>query len=320
MNPRCRTGAAAVETAFHVGSLHVRPVLDDVNVAVTGVGPHTLVLLHGFSDNLLTWRRVVPALACGHRVVAIDLPGHGATARTWRAPLLHGYADLVAEVLDTLGVAGAVSLMGNSMGAAVSTVFAERYTERVDAVALIGMPGVRRVPIAWQAAASRPASVAMRTVLRPVPIAHLQRGFGWLYARTASPHLSVIDPYALTAYTGCYVDRDRLFGLAEIARAMLGELRSAHLERILARLDVPVLQIWGRRDRLVPARHVKRGDASIVLSAGGHCPQLDAPDLLLEAVVPFFDASAAADASPRPVVPAVGQQGRPVGSRVVDAC
>ena len=76
----------------------------DVNVVVTGTGPHTLVLLHGFSDNLLTWRRVVPALAVEHRVVAIDLPGHGATTRPFQAPLLNGYAALVLEVLDDLGI------------------------------------------------------------------------------------------------------------------------------------------------------------------------------------------------------------------------
>ena len=62
---------------------------------------------------------MVPALALEHRVVAIDLPGHGATTRPFTAPLLNGYAALVLEVLDDLGVTGPVSLIGNSMGAAV---------------------------------------------------------------------------------------------------------------------------------------------------------------------------------------------------------
>ena len=65
-------------------------VADGVHVSVTGNGPQPLVLLHGFSDNLLTWRRVVQALALEHRVIAIDLPGHGATARAWQQPLLDG--------------------------------------------------------------------------------------------------------------------------------------------------------------------------------------------------------------------------------------
>ncbi|HEY2299951.1 MAG TPA: alpha/beta fold hydrolase [Jatrophihabitans sp.] len=80
------------------------------------------MLLHGFSDNLQTWRRVVPALAVEHRVVAIDLPGHGATTRPFEAPLLNGYAALVLEVLDNLGIDDRMSVIGNSMGAAVAAV------------------------------------------------------------------------------------------------------------------------------------------------------------------------------------------------------
>lgn len=265
--------------------------IDDVNVVVTGTGPHTVVLLHGFSDNLLTWRRVVPALAVEYRVVAIDLPGHGATTRPFRAPLLNGYAALVLEVLDDLGIRDKVSLIGNSMGAAVSAVLAAGHPERIAGVVLIGMPGVTGVPMAWRAAASRPASIAMRTALRPVPVGHLQRGFGWIYTHAASAHSRVLDPSVLQSYCAGYADRDRLFGLSEIARALLAELRTIRLGRLLPRLRVPVLQVWGRHDRLVPPRKVVEREDMVVLPGCGHCPQLDSPDRLLDAVLPFLQAN-----------------------------
>jgi pimeloyl-ACP methyl ester carboxylesterase len=267
-------------------------VLDDVNVVVTGTGPHTMVLLHGFSDNLTTWRRVIPALAVEHRVVAIDLPGHGATTRAVPTPLLNGYAELVLEVLDALGIDEPVSLMGNSMGAAVSTVFAAAHPDRVDAVVLIGMPGLAGVPMAWRAAASRPASLAMRTALGPVPFTHLQRGFGWIYAHAATPRAGALDPAALLGFCTAYADRTRLFALSGIARALLSELRTVQLARLLPRLHPPVLQVWGRHDRLVPPRRVTQGEGTVVLPGCGHCPQLDAPDVLLDAVVPFVSAHA----------------------------
>ena len=265
--------------------------MDDVNVAVTGVGPHTVVLLHGFSDNLQTWRRVVPALAVEHRVVALDLPGHGATMRAFRAPLLNGYAALVLEVLEDLGIHEPVSLVGNSMGAAVSAVLAAAHPERVDCAVLIGMPGVTGVPLAWRAAASRPASIAMRTALRPVPFGQLQRGFGWFYAHAATPRSGILDPSTIQGYSASYVDRDRLFGLSAIARALLSELRTIRLARLLPRLRVPVLQVWGRHDRLVPPRHVTQSEGAIVLPGCGHCPQLDAPDLLVDTIAPFLEAN-----------------------------
>ena len=58
--------------------------LDGVHYTVTGDGQRTIVLLHGFSDNLTTWDRIVPRLAVSHRVIAIDLPGFGRSTRPWR--------------------------------------------------------------------------------------------------------------------------------------------------------------------------------------------------------------------------------------------
>src|SRR6478735_326424 len=93
--------------------------VDGVHYAVTGDGEHAVVLLHGFADNHATWNRVVPRLAVEHTVIAIDLPGFGASTRPWNRPLLAGYVQTVREVLDAEGVTGPVSLMGNSMGAVV---------------------------------------------------------------------------------------------------------------------------------------------------------------------------------------------------------
>jgi pimeloyl-ACP methyl ester carboxylesterase len=259
-----------------------------VHVQVTGTGPRTLVLLHGFSDNLSTWRRVVPALATDHRVVAIDLPGHGRSTRPWDVPLVAGYTDVVMQVLDELGCAEPVHIVGNSMGAVVAAMCAELHRDRVARVALIGMPGIVSVPVSWRAAASRPAAIALRAALRPVPVQPLQQAFGWLYAHAASPRPGVIDPDAVRSYLAGYADRERLMALADIARALLADLRTLRLPEVLDSSPVPRLEILGRHDRLVPARRHRGRDGVVVLPGCGHCPQLDAPDLLLDALLPFF--------------------------------
>jgi pimeloyl-ACP methyl ester carboxylesterase len=260
-----------------------------VNVQVTGAGPHTVVLLHGFSDNLHTWHRVVPALAVRHRVVAIDLPGHGGTTRPWTEPLLAGYVETIADVLDVLGADQPVSMIGNSMGACTAAVFAARLPERVDCAALIGMPGRDSVPLTWRAVMSRPAAVAMRTALRPVPTSRLQRSFGWAYAHAASPRPYRIDPHTVADYGSAYADRTRFDDLPRLARALLADLRTAHLDRVLAEIEVPVIQIWGRHDRLVPSTQARNQINAVVLPGCGHCPQLDAPERLLDVVLPFLE-------------------------------
>jgi pimeloyl-ACP methyl ester carboxylesterase len=101
-------------------------------------------------------------------------------------------------------------------------------------------------------------------------------------------------------YSDSYADRARLFGLSGLARTLLSELRILQLARELAELSTPVLQIWGRHDRLVPPRHLTQSVGAVVLPGCGHCPQLDAPDLLLDTVLPFLTAHAAGpDALPQ---------------------
>lgn len=273
-------------------------LIDGVNVETTGTGPHTVVLLHGFSDNLMTWRRVVPALAVRHRVIAIDLPGHGATVRPWRRPLVESYVADVSDVLAALDVLAPASVVGNSMGAVVATMLAARRPDLVDRVALIGMPGVHGVPRLWRAAVSRPATVAIRAAMAPIPQRRIQDGFAWCYARAASPHPGVIDAAALRGYSAHYAERWRMHRLSDLGRALIGELAGLHLPDVLAGLPVPALQIWGRHDRLVPPRRTAADDRHIVLPGCGHCPQLDRPDRLLAALLPWLAAVEA-----RPPVP-----------------
>jgi pimeloyl-ACP methyl ester carboxylesterase len=264
-------------------------VHNGVHFQVTGTGPHTVVLVHGFSDNLMTWRRIVPALAVNHRVIAVDLPSHGLSTRNWRLPLLDGFVDAVDEVLAACDVDGPVSLVGNSMGGAVSALFAHQQPERVTGVVLIGMPGVGGVPRAWRLASSRPAARALRAATSPVPLPVLRGVVAWAYTHAAVPHAGAIDPATVASYRASYPDRDRLFELHPLARALMRDLRRVRLERVLAELRVPVLQLWGRFDPLVPARHAPRGREGVhVLPGCGHCPQLDAPEAVLHAVLPFL--------------------------------
>lgn len=268
--------------------------VDGVHVEVTGDRTETVVLLHGFSDNANTWRRIVPPLATRYRVVTLDLPGHGRSDRPWTQPLLEGYAHVVANVLDEVDVETA-ALVGNSMGACVATVLADRYPRRAERLGLIGMPGIGGVPISWRAAASRPAVTAMRAGLAPVPVGVLQRGFGWIYAHAATPDPGALAPSVLHDYFDVYGDRDRLFALGAIARALLCDLHRMRLHDVLARLPMPALSIWGRHDRLVPRWHARSCEGAVVIDGCGHCPQLDCPERLLDVLLPFLDTGGAGE-------------------------
>lgn len=271
--------------------------VEGVNYRVTGDGRHAIVLLHGFSDNLATWNRVAPRLAADHRVVAVDLPGFGGSTRPWSRPLLSGYVDVVRAVLDAEGIAAPVSLMGNSMGAVVSLLFAMRYPERADGVVLIDMPGLRTVPRVWRLAMSKSAERALRVGLRVVPERTAQFGLGWAYAHLAVADPRRLDPLVRQAFTTPYGVHDSVAAILPLGRTLLRELRTTRLAELVATAQVPVLLVFGSRDLLTPARVLRRLDrpgGAVVLPHCGHCPQLDRPDALLREVLPFLRAAAPA--------------------------
>jgi pimeloyl-ACP methyl ester carboxylesterase len=266
-----------------------------VNYAVTGDGDHALVLLHGFADNATTWNRVVPRLAVSHKVIAIDLPGFGASTRPWSQPLLPGYVEVVQQVLDAERVSGPVSLMGNSMGAVVALLFAARHPERADGVVLIDMPGLRSVPRLWRLALSRPAELAVRVGMRTLPDEFARSGLGWCYTHFAAADPRRLDPDVRSGFTSPYAARERIAAILPLGRTLLAELRSAQLAALVGTVAVPVLLVFGSRDLLTPPRVLRRlgrRDGAVVLPGCGHCPQIDRPAALLGAVLPFLRSAA----------------------------
>ena len=97
-----------------------------------------LVLLHGLGEGAASWAAVVPRLAERHRVLALDLRGHGAS--DWPGSYaLERMRDDVVGVLDALGL-GEVVLVGHSMGGVVAYLVAFAHPERVSRLVVEDAP------------------------------------------------------------------------------------------------------------------------------------------------------------------------------------
>lgn len=98
-----------------------------------------LVTLHGWLDNAASFARLAPLLAERHRVIALDLPGHGHSAHLPVAARRYHFIDQIDVVLD---VADALQLdrfdlLGHSLGAGVATFTAAAAPARLGKLALI---------------------------------------------------------------------------------------------------------------------------------------------------------------------------------------
>ncbi|MEW6272711.1 MAG: alpha/beta hydrolase [Thermodesulfobacteriota bacterium] len=123
--------------------------VDGARVAVyeSGAGEPCL-LLHGYPQSHWCWRRVAPALAASHRVVAVDWFGWGASERSLRlAPAYDDEVARLASLLDALGLER-VNLLAHDYGAFLALGFAVRAPERLLRLAVLNSRAHRTFPLA----------------------------------------------------------------------------------------------------------------------------------------------------------------------------
>ena len=91
----------------------------------------TYILVHGSWHGSWCWQKVLaPLKAAGHRVVALDLPGHGGDGVPARDITLETYVQCVTDVLD--GLEERAILVGHSRGGVVISQTAERRPEKIE--------------------------------------------------------------------------------------------------------------------------------------------------------------------------------------------
>lgn len=117
-----------------------------------------LLLIHGVGMRLEAWTPQIAAFERSHRVIAVDMPGHGESARLPREATLPDFVGWFGQVLDDLDLHG-VNVAGHSMGALIAGGLAAACPGRIARVALLN--GVYRRSAEARAAVERRAA-AMR--------------------------------------------------------------------------------------------------------------------------------------------------------------
>src|SRR5208282_666826 len=222
-----------------------------------------VLLVHGFGADLNTWLFTQPALAARRRAVALDLPGHGGSAKEVGAGDVESLTDAVEGALGALGVEQ-VHLVAHSMGGAIAASLAARRPERVASLTLIASAG-----------------------LGPEINASFVNGFVRMARRREAVEvigLLVHDPALVSrAMVEDVLRYKRLDGvsaaLAKIAEVWFpGGRQSLDLTGRIAELTMPVQVIWGRDDRVIPVAHAETLANRLpvrILDAAGHLPHME---------------------------------------------
>ncbi len=269
--------AARYET---IGGVRVRYVR-------TGSGP-AVVLLHGLASSIVTWRDVLPALARRHDVVALDLPGFGASDQP--ADLSSSiYPPVVTGLMDRLGIARA-TLVGNSMGGAVAVRVAAMAPERVDHLVLLDAAGYNLKP------ADRPWLVQVAGT-RPVGLLVDHLPIRRFMVRTALHQVFHDQTRVTDERVEEYVAPFFRPGATVAFRSLLtsDDHDADAFPASIAGIRAPTLIVWGRQDTWIPVSDADRfaaaipGSRKVVLESCGHMPQEERPEELLRLLAEFLD-------------------------------
>ena len=233
-----------------------------------GTGP-VLVLLHGAGDQAGTWNKVAPELKHHFQLVIPDLAGHGESDPATGPLSLGTLLTALEQVLDAIPSRDSpLAFAGNSLGAWMAMLYAQKHPERVTRLILIDGGPIRNASeIGIMPKDREEARRALDAVLDP--------------STPRRPNF-VLDDLVRVSNTGP-ISRLLAAGEEDMSKYLLDDK--------LASFQLPVDLIWGASDRLVPLDYAKKLQSQLphctltVIERCGHGPQLERPRELTQVLL-----------------------------------
>jgi pimeloyl-ACP methyl ester carboxylesterase len=277
-----------VPTTVKTQALHGR----SVTYAEAGEGP-VLLLIHGIGGSLENWGDAIEPLSRTHKVIAPDLPGHGASAAGGGDYSIGAFASSLRDLLVALGHERA-TLVGHSLGGGIAMQFTYQFPEMVERLILVSSGGLGPEVSPVLRAAALPGAdlfIAATAGIGQRVGPTIGRGLGRLGLRPSADVAEVARGY------GSLSDPVRRSAFLATVRGVIGTAgqRVDASDRLYLAEAMPVLILWGERDSIIPVRHGEDAHERIpgsrfqVFDGVGHLPQIEAPLRFVSAIKGFLD-------------------------------
>ncbi len=245
-----------------------------------------IILIHGYTSTLYTWRFNIHELGKEYSVWSVDLPGFGYSDKPKGFDYtLSGYADFMAAFMDAEGIKKAV-LVGNSMGGGVAMETYLKHPDRVERLVLVDSMGypenegfilftLMKYPVIGEAL----MSFNYRWVIKD----SLMSG---IYYDNTFVTDDVIDSY----YNVYKTENGRKAPLWVGRR--IDDAKDLNTDRIKT-ITIPTLVIWGKEDTLIPVAHADYfardiNDAKVaIIPDAGHLPQEEKAEVVNKLISDF---------------------------------
>ena len=259
-----------------------------VNAAQSGQAPGrapALWLFHSLLSDRASFDAIVPTLSRSYRVMLPELPGFGASSAVDGG--LAAVADRMAEAVQEAAAGEQTIVLGNGYGGFVALQMAIRHPAIASRLILADCG----------AAFSEPGRDAFRNMAAATKARGLAAITDVAMRRLFAPEFQARHPDLMQDRRAAFLKTD-----PQVLQAACAQLAELDLRSELARVEVPVLVLVGEHDEATPppmSRELAAGlpNARLKVLAGcAHVPQLQSPEMFLEAIGDFLPASTSAPA------------------------
>jgi pimeloyl-ACP methyl ester carboxylesterase len=267
----------------------------NIHYLCAGKGGSPVLLLHGAGADSanLSWGDLIRPLAeSGHRVIAPDLPGYGESDRPDIAYDTDYYLHFCSDFCQTLGL-NHISLMGLSMGGALSIGMALNWPELVNKLVLVDSYGIQRKVVmhflSWLMVITPGVMEGSWALARKS-----KSNSRWLLGSIFHDPSAIPDSLLDLAYgAACKPFAGRAFTNYQRSEMTWNGLRTIYLDR-LNKIHTPTLIVHGRCDVAVPvacaedAHRLIAGSQLDIIEGAGHWSQREKPEEFRQVVVEFL--------------------------------
>lgn len=191
----------------------------NINYIDYGEGENTIVLLHGWGQNIEMMKPIGDKLSKENRIVIVDLPGFGKSSEPDTIWTIYDYAECINKLLTEINVDNPI-LIGHSFGGKISLEYASKY--KTQKLVLFGSPFKKMI-------LKLSTKTKILKFLKKVPVLNKLEGF-------AKKHIGSTD------YKNA----------SETMRKILVEHVNLDITEDVKKIKCPTLIIWGTLDKEVP--------------------------------------------------------------------